>query len=201
MNTKEVLQTIGVLKQAGFGYNENPNLKMLVRDINTKEGSTLEDLKSFEAAPEDDLSEDELFEIYFIIHQMHDAEKNQAEAILFLLRSIKYKPKEISIRQRYLNIFLRFISSVKYQIRDEDRIEIFKEFLRFKEYSKMTWGGDSDIYKYSETIIKELDCEQIEAPSEDLEVFIYRWIEINRRFRPDKQALDYASQLIYNIKY
>ncbi len=198
MKKKELLRILGILKQAGFGYNGNPYAQIHVGNIYTKESLTLEELKSFEAGTEISLSDDELFEIYFIIHQVHDVEKNSEEAILYLLRAIKFKSFEESIRQRYLNIFFHFISTIKFQISDEIRVEIVKEFLRFKEYSKMTWGEESEIYKYSGRIIDALDCEQIETQKENLKDFIYRWLDINRRFRPDEQALDYASQLIFN---
>ncbi len=193
MKKEQTLTVLKLLKMAGYGFNTNLSVSYNI------DGKEIKNFMKFGRENEYEFSEDELFDIYYIIHQLQIQKSNYKKAILYLLRSIKYQPDNEVLRGRYLNLFLSYISSIRFKIKDELRIEIFKEFLRFKEYSKMVWGGESNINNYSEKIIKELDCEMVEQSTKEIEDFINDWIDINQRYRPDEQALDYASQLIYKL--
>jgi len=188
-----VLKEIGLLSQKDEPIDLNLNLG---EDVS---GISLSEFKKFETEKDTNLSLEKIYEIYLSIAFLHKHDSNQFESILYKLRAIKYDPANLELRVGYLKDFRNLVLDHIQYCNKDDFNSIEKEISRFKKFSEIKWGLNNKISNKCNELLYELEDSRIQVgtkKNDNWDNFINEWININRRFRPDEQALDYASQII-----
>ncbi|SMO94798.1 hypothetical protein [Fodinibius sediminis] len=200
MDDSDVLKLVKILEKTGLSVQSSSDLNIKTILKSGENNDLIESLKKYEAPNETSLSNDELFEIYQTISKLHKSDSNNYQDLLYQIRSIKYKPTDQTVRINYLSDFLEFTIQKRDEFTREEIDSLLKEFFRFNNFIEMKWGRDNEVFKLSQQILEELeanDPSNRDRKNEELSKFIERFRDVNRRYRPDEQALDYASQIIY----
>ena len=130
---------------------------------------------------------------------MHKSKK-KILTLIKLLIEIKANDNDRELREEYLLQIENFLNNSKGMLVRDD-LELFrKEFQRFIKFVSMKWGSESVLHIISTRILYLVESLYSQASDEstgELSDLCREWDNANAIYRPDKQALDYASQIIY----
>ncbi|MCW9705770.1 hypothetical protein [Fodinibius salsisoli] len=200
MKDYKAKKLVRTLRDTGLSFQGDGALRISLSFKDQSDDDLLDSLKQFEASKNTNLTDNDLFDIYQTIATLHKVDSNKFQNLLYQIRSLKYKPSAQSVKQDYLSDFLEFTKQKRDEFTREEIECLLKEFFRFNKFIEMKWGRENEVFKLSQQILDELeayDASNRNMKNEELSKFIESFREVNRKYRPDKQALDYASQIIY----
>ena len=131
---------------------------------------------------------------------MSSQNRRKILALIKLLIEIKANEDDQALREEYLLQIENFLNNSKKLLVRED-LELFqKEFQRFLKFVELKWGKDSKLYTQCTQILHLIESIEYQITKDaegELSDLCREWDNANAIYRPDKQALDYASQIIY----
>ena len=131
---------------------------------------------------------------------MISEKKKKILNLIKLLIEIRANPDDKNLREEYLLKLEDFLSNSENQLVKNDLDLFRKELYRFIKFASLKWGSDSDLYFISSRILHKVDSLCMSSSdnlSGNLSELCEEWDNANATYRPDEQALDYASQIIY----
>lgn len=192
---EELLEHLKELKALGFGYNNSKSIRLKIESHGSS--NSFEKIRSFSGNHYDDISTDVLFDVYFIQFQLYNREEDVKSSLISIIKAIYFRPELKELRIIYLDTVIDFIISNRF---DEKQVfQMRHYFKRFLSYSKMKWGKESALISKGNYILELLEDDTFltKKSSDEISDFIENWLQISIKYRPKEEALDYASQAIY----
>ena len=143
----------------------------------------------------------DLYQAHFLISQEY-SNTNNIKELLHLLKTIKFRPEDLSLRFHCLSRHLYYLNYNQKEWVKKDLQTIKKETFRYCNYFLMKWGEDYQAYNILLNILERINFLEktcSEDPEGPLSKFCEEWEYTNSKYRPEDQALDYASQIIYEF--
>lgn len=127
--------------------------------------------------------------------------KSDQKAIIYYVKAIKYLPEDISIRNKFIKHIISFLRENDEKFVKNDLSILKEEFSKLLRYVQLKWGRESKLAMNIYNLINEIErinylsTDNEEGPLSD---FIADVEILLKKYRPVEQALDYASQIVYD---